>query len=105
MGDPEVSLTSSASAKLRSAHGHSTASETAAETSVAAIVHDVLRQPGRPLNPEDRTFFEPRFGYDFSHVRVHADPGAALSASRLVARAWASGNESREMLGVTSKLR
>jgi hypothetical protein len=57
-----------------------------------AIVHAVLDEPGRPLEPADRAFFEPRFGRDFSHVRVHADSPAALSASRLGARAWAAGN-------------
>jgi hypothetical protein len=40
---------------------------------VPEIVYDVLRLPGQPLDPATRTFFEPRFGHDFSQVRVHAD--------------------------------
>ena len=40
----------------------------------------VLHTPGRPLDEETRAFMEPRFGYDFSKVRIHADGGAATSA-------------------------
>src|SRR5262249_18416796 len=32
-----------------------------------------LRGGGQPLSEEHRSFFEPRFGYDFSRVRVHSD--------------------------------
>ncbi|KCZ71392.1 hypothetical protein ANME2D_02120 [Candidatus Methanoperedens nitroreducens] len=32
------------------------------------IVHEVLRSPGKPLDPGTRAFFEPRFGHDFSKV-------------------------------------
>ena len=39
---------------------------------------------GRPLDPEDRAFFEPRFGADLSHVRVHTDAQAAASAAHVV---------------------
>src|SRR6266478_3529520 len=42
---------------------------------------------GRPLDPEDRAFFEPRFGTDFSHVRVHTDALAAESARAFAAQA------------------
>ncbi|RKI63001.1 DUF4157 domain-containing protein [Corallococcus sp. AB049A] len=38
---------------------------------------------GVPLSAETRNFFEPRFGHDFSQVRVHAD-GPAESAARAV---------------------
>src|SRR5690348_2379195 len=37
------------------------------------IVHEVLRSPGQPLDKQTRAFFEPRFGHDFSRVRVHTD--------------------------------
>jgi len=47
---------------------------------VPAIVHQVLRSPGQPLDQSSREFFEPRFGRDFSQVRVHADENAAKSA-------------------------
>jgi hypothetical protein len=53
------------------------------------IVHDVLRSPGQPLDTATRTFMEPRFGQDFSDVRVHTDAGAAESAAAVGARAYA----------------
>ncbi len=56
-----------------------------------ASVHEALRSPGRPLDPESRAFFEPRFGQDFSGVRVHADAGAADSAHAVRARAYTVG--------------
>jgi outer membrane protein OmpA-like peptidoglycan-associated protein len=33
------------------------------------IVHEVLRSPGRPLDPAARAYMEPRFGHDFSQVK------------------------------------
>ncbi|HTQ29767.1 MAG TPA: DUF4157 domain-containing protein, partial [Opitutaceae bacterium] len=63
-------------------------------TSVEAppIVHEVLRSPGRPLDAESRAFMEPRFGYDFSRVRVHADSQAAKSAEAVNAQAYTVGS-------------
>ena len=57
-----------------------------------AIVHDVLRSPGRPLDPEIREFVEPRFRHDFSHVRVHTDDQAAESARAVRAHAYTVGH-------------
>ncbi|MGH8583537.1 MAG: DUF4157 domain-containing protein [Gammaproteobacteria bacterium] len=54
-------------------------------------VHKVLSSPGQPLAPETRAFFEPRFGYDFSRVRVHADQPAAESARAVDAEAYTVG--------------
>ncbi len=51
---------------------------------VPAIVYDALRSPGQPLDPATRAFFEPRFGHDFSQVRVRTDtPRAALTNLRI----------------------
>ena len=44
------------------------------------IVDQVLASPGHPLDPGTRAFFEPRFGTDFSRVRIHTGPQAAQSA-------------------------
>ena len=44
---------------------------------VPPIVHEVLQSPGQPLDPATRAFFEPRFGHDFSQVRVHPEPHGA----------------------------
>jgi hypothetical protein len=54
-------------------------------------VHQELGSPGRPLDAETRQFFEPRFGHDFSQVRVHTGPEAEQSASAISARAYTSG--------------
>jgi hypothetical protein len=55
------------------------------------IIDEVLRSPGQPLDQSTRTFFEPRFGQDFSHIRVHTDMQAALSAQSVGALAYAAG--------------
>ena len=46
-----------------------------------------------PLSQSERTFFEPRFGADFSQVRVHADSKAAEMASAVNARAFTVGQD------------
>lgn len=56
-----------------------------------AAVADVLRTPGRPLDTASRGYFEPRFGRDFAHVRVHDDADAAHSARSMSARAYTAG--------------
>jgi hypothetical protein len=55
------------------------------------IVHEVLRSPGRPLDPATRAYLEPRFGYDFSQVRTHTGDRAALSANAVNAQAYTVG--------------
>jgi Domain of unknown function (DUF4157) len=57
------------------------------------IVHDVLRSPGRPLDPGARGAMEARFGHTFSHVRVHTDPTAAESARAVGAVAYTVGGD------------
>jgi hypothetical protein len=56
-----------------------------------AIVHDVLRSPGQPLDTATRAYFEPRFGHDFSRVRVHTDALAEQSAREVNAQAYTVG--------------
>jgi hypothetical protein len=57
-----------------------------------AIVHDVLAAPGDPLDATTRAFFEPRFGHDFSAVRIHTDSKAAASARSVNALAYTAEN-------------
>ena len=57
------------------------------------IVQDVLRSPGQPLDAATRAFMEPRFGHDFSQVRVHADTKAADSARAVNALAYTVGRD------------
>jgi hypothetical protein len=52
-----------------------------------------LRGRGQPLPESLRAFFEPRFGYDFSQVRVHTDENAQRSARTLDAQAYTVGND------------
>ena len=60
---------------------------------VPPIVGDVLHSPGRPLDPAARAFMQPRFGHDFSRVRIHADSKAAESARAVNALAYTVGQD------------
>jgi hypothetical protein len=60
---------------------------------VPPIVHDVLRSPGQPLDSSVRAFMSPRFGRDFSQVRVHRDAQAAESATAVGALAYTVGKD------------
>jgi hypothetical protein len=55
-------------------------------------VQAALRTPGHPLDASARQYMEPRFGHDFSDVRVHTDPQADRSARNIGALAYASGD-------------
>lgn len=57
-----------------------------------SILHDLLNSSGQQLDSATRAFFEPRFGYALSHVRVHSDPLAAYSAESIQSRAYTLGN-------------
>src|SRR5262245_10302691 len=70
----------------RDAENHSHSSNDA-----QSLVDGVLRSSGHPLRSETREFFEPRFGRDFSSVRVHTDDAAAASAQAISARAYTYG--------------
>lgn len=63
------------------------------QTAVPPIAHDVLRSPGQPLDAATRAFMEPRFGHDFSRVRVHRDNQAAKSAQAVNAIAYTVGQD------------
>jgi hypothetical protein len=65
----------------------------AARTEVPGLVHDVVSSPGRPLDVGERAFFEPRFGHDFSAVRIHTDATAAASARAVGALAYTVGRD------------
>lgn len=69
------------------------AADSAAETDVPPVVHDVLRSSGQPLDSSFRSSFEPRFGHDFSGVRVHTGPQAAAAAASIQAKAFTAGSD------------
>lgn len=66
-------------------------SSTPATGDAPDTLREVLRSPGAPLDAVTRSFFEPRFGRDFSRVRIHTDSLAASSAREIGAQAYASG--------------
>jgi outer membrane protein OmpA-like peptidoglycan-associated protein len=63
------------------------------ETDAPPIVHEVLASSGQPLDAQTRSFMEPRFGQDFSRVRVHTDARAAESARAVNALAYTVGRD------------
>ena len=52
-----------------------------------------LRDGGQPLPAGVRKFFEPRFGHDFSQVRLHSDGRAAEMARAFNAKAFTVGHD------------
>ncbi|MDH5833682.1 DUF4157 domain-containing protein [Luteimonas kalidii] len=52
----------------------------------------MINTSGEPLDTQTRQFFEPRFGHDFSHVRIHRDAAAAQSAASVSALAYTVGH-------------
>jgi hypothetical protein len=76
----------------------SPAIDTATDTNIQ-VGHDIenrlsqSRSGGTPLPSEIRTFMEPRFGTDFSRVRVHTDSAAVQLNRELGAQAFAYGSD------------
>ena len=61
-------------------------------TSVPSLVDEVLGSgESQPLDDSTRTFMEPRFGHDFSRVRIHTNERAAESARSVNALAYTVG--------------
>jgi hypothetical protein len=60
---------------------------------IPPTVHEVLQSPGQPLDSATRSFMEPRFGHNFSGVRVHTDAKAAESARAVNALAYTVGDQ------------
>ena len=56
-----------------------------------ATSSELLSGAGRPLDSSLRAFFEPRFGFDFSRVRIFSDQQAAWSAQSMGALAYTAG--------------
>jgi len=57
------------------------------------MVPETLRSPGQPLDSQTRAFMEPRFGHDFSKVRVHTDKKAVESAKHVNDRGSTRGRD------------
>jgi hypothetical protein len=70
------------------------AKRTARAPSVSPVLEASLNRTqgqGAALPAGPRRFFEPRFGHDFSRVRIHADGAAAQAAHHLNAQAFTRG--------------
>lgn len=65
-------------------------SEAGAMSSMESYLSNI--SGGRNLNENERSFFEPRMGYDFSSVRLHTDSAANRSAKNIHALAYTHGN-------------
>lgn len=55
-------------------------------------INQVINSGGTQLDHVTRGFFEPRFGIDLGHVRIHTGQDAALSARSINARAYTLGS-------------
>lgn len=58
---------------------------------IPSAVDTVINSPGQPLDKTTCAFMEPRFGNDFTSVRVHTDQRAAESARAMNAFAFTVG--------------
>ena len=67
-------------------------SVTAVGSEFPSIAENVIRSPGRSLDPCVRDFMESRFSRDFSQVRVHDDEQSANAAHAVSARAFTAGS-------------
>ena len=92
-GSPGMTGECAACSKKRQGNLQRSAVSNESTNGVPPIVHDVLRSPGQPLDAATRSFMEPRFGHDFSKVRVHTGVKAADSARAVNALAYTVGQE------------
>ncbi len=65
--------------------------QTKASSETSSYINS-LSSKGFSLPDSARSFFEPRFGYDFSDVKIHNDNDAAKSAQSINAIAYTSGD-------------
>src|SRR5689334_19031794 len=84
---PQRSAMRKPSGRLRRAIGNR------AFDSLVRTANEVARSPGRSLDTETRAFMEPRFGHDFSGVRIHTGEQANRAAHAVSARAYTIGND------------
>lgn len=69
------------------------AGETSPDGAAVEAALPAIRAGGAPLPAATRAFFEPRFGHDFSRVRVHTDARASESARSVRALAYTVGQD------------
>ncbi|MEN8178016.1 MAG: DUF4157 domain-containing protein [Pseudomonadota bacterium] len=62
------------------------------QNALSPLVADVLHSSGQLLDSTSRAYFEPRFGHDFSQVRLHTNSAANASSRDIGARAYTHGS-------------
>jgi hypothetical protein len=75
---------------IHAKHADAARDETSMDTHEAV---QAAANSGAPLPHDARAYLEPRFGRDFSNVRVHADGVAASAARSINARAYTIGRD------------
>jgi len=68
-------------------------SRTPAVTSEIQSHVESINGGGQELPESVRSYFEPRFGYDFRNVRLHTGPGASEAARSVNAKAFTHGKD------------
>jgi hypothetical protein len=74
-------------------HRKAASSQYAEATSESPGQRDVIPGGGELLPVSVQTFFAPRFNYDFSQVKIHKDPPAAVAAQVIQARVYTIGQD------------
>ena len=94
-GDLQSAVTAAASRAVRRVNTRAEMRRRGDETDGPGGAADSERVPaeGRPLSDATRSFFESRYGHDFSRVRVHTDEIAARAADALDASAFTIGED------------
>jgi len=82
----------SAQEKLVQTKAQDDPSAATASPQLESTLHS-LHNGGTLMDASTRAFFEPRFGENFSQVRLHTDTNAAQMASSLNAKAFTLGND------------
>lgn len=110
MPDPETQETEQVSGKSQTTHIQRTCTECEGEEEDDELIQtkktvnetpkvtpamsdgiQSLKDGGRPLSVSERSFFEPRFGANFSYVRLYTDSSASNIAKSINARAFTHG--------------
>ncbi|MGA2085833.1 MAG: DUF4157 domain-containing protein, partial [Terracidiphilus sp.] len=61
--------------------------------SAHGVLNAMRSSASRPLDAHARAFFEPKFGRDFSDIRVHTDSASAGGARAIDAHAFTTGSD------------
>jgi predicted GNAT family acetyltransferase len=93
VNDPLEHEADQASRAIASNHSVGVTGKAEASSIESPRATDALARGGVPLNAEQRAYFEPRFGHDFSDVRLHTHDQARQAAQGIGARAFTYGRD------------